>query len=202
MHGLYVLLACLLSCLLLSAAAPCETAAETNQVTNLDIQAEPGGFLFDDTWMYTGYTYGGGTFAIPKESNSYELTDQFREAGIVLLIGNDDFCLQLRKFDPEVLSYEQFKEIIQAEPTAETRITERNGKEVFIYRNTDPNPYGELYGIAVTGLDGNTYKVSIFTGDSEAYGEDDPVWKIAEIIGQSFTIRDFSEWGIPTAPDE
>ena len=29
MHGLYVLLACLLSCLLLSAAAPCETAAET-----------------------------------------------------------------------------------------------------------------------------------------------------------------------------
>ena len=135
MHGLYVLLACLLSCLLLSAAAPCETAAETNQVTNLDIQAEPGGFLFDDTWMYTGYTYGGVTFAIPKESNSYELTDQFREAGIVLLIGNDDFCLQLRKFDPEVLSYEQFKEIIQAEPTAETRIKERNGKEVFIYRN-------------------------------------------------------------------
>ena len=59
MHGLYVLLACLLSCLLITGVAPCESNPGTNQGTNLDIQAEPGGFLFDDTWMYTGRLWQG-----------------------------------------------------------------------------------------------------------------------------------------------
>ena len=193
-YGMYVLLVCLLISVLIPAASLGET--------NLDVRADPDTFLQDETWMYTGYTYGGITFAIPKDSCSYELSEKDRTAGLVLLIGNNDYCLQIRKFDPEVLTYEQFKEIIQAEPTADVHIETRNGREALIYRNTAPNAYGELFGMAMTGMDGNTYKVSIFTGESEEYEEDAPVWKIAEIIGKTFTFRDFSEWGIPTTPDE
>ena len=61
--------------------------------TNLDVVVEENGILNDSTWMYTGYTYGGITFAIPKESYSYELSSAHRNAGIIFAVGNDDYSL-------------------------------------------------------------------------------------------------------------
>ena len=170
--------------------------------TNLDVTADEDGLLNDATWQYYGYTYGGITFAIPGNSYQYDLSQEYKDAGIVSLIGNEDYMLQLRKFAPDVMSYEQFKAYIQAEPTADVRTEERDGKEILIYRNTNANAYGELFGIAMTGTDGNTYKISLFTGESEAYEADAPVWKIAEIIAATTNYRDFSQWGIPTTDNE
>ena len=189
-----ILLAALLTVTFLPVSAVCET--------NLDVTVGEDGFLTDDTWQYAGYTFGGITFAIPANSYQLEISQEYREAGIVLLIGNEDYMLQLRKFAPEVITYEQFKTAIQAEPSADVRTEERDGKEILIYRNTNANAYGELFGIAMTGTDGNTYKISLFTGESEAYEEDAPVWKIAEIIAETTNYRDFSQWGIPTTENE
>ena len=66
--------------------------------------------------------------------------------------------------------------------------------EVFTYRNPVPSAYAELYGIALTGLDGRLYKISIFTGDSGRFDGDAPVWKIAGVIARTVRIQDFSEW--------
>ncbi len=91
---------------------------------------------------------------------------------------------------------------IGSEPSADIRIDERDGKEILIYRNTKPNVHGELFGITMTGMDGNTYKISLFTGESEACDADAPVWKIAEIIAETTNYRDFAEWGISTIDAE
>ena len=189
-----ILLAVLLTVTFLPVAAMCET--------NLDVTADENGLLNDYSWQYYGYTYGGITFAIPGNSYQYDLSQEYKDAGIVSLVGNEDYMLQLRKFAPDVMSYEQFKAYIQAEPTADVRTEERDGKEILIYRNTNPNANGELFGIVMTGTDGNTYKISLFTGESEAYEADAPVWEIAEIIVATTNYRDFSQWDIPTTENE
>ena len=170
--------------------------------TNLEVTADGNGFLNDETWQYYGYTYGGITFAIPANSYQLEVCQEYEEAGIVSLIGNEDYMLQVRKFPPEVMTYDQFKTYIQSEPSADIRIDERDGKEILIYRNTKPNVHGELFGITMTGMDGTTYKFSLFTGESEACDADAPVWKIAEIIAETTNYRDFAEWGISTIDAE
>lgn len=170
--------------------------------TNLDVTADETGFLQDDTWHYVGYIYGGITFAIPKDSYQLEISQEYKDAGIVLLVGNEDYMLQLRQFAPEVITYEQFKAAIQAEPSADVRTEERDGKDIIIYRNTNPNAYGELFGIVMTGADGNTYKISLFTGENEAFGADAPVWKIAEIIAKTTKYMDFEALGISASENE
>lgn len=166
--------------------------------TNLNVSADENGYIFDDSWYHLGYIYGSVAFAIPNESYQAEVSEEQKAAGILLVYGNDDYCMQLRRFEPAVTSYDDFKNFIQSEPTADVRFEERQGKEILFYRNTNPSAYGELFGIALQGTDGALYKISIFTGESEAYEEDAPVWKIAEIIAGSTTYRDFSEWGIST----
>ncbi len=182
----------LLSVLLVLVLLPLSAAG----ATNLDAAVGEDGFLYDDTWLYTGYTYGGVTFAVPSDSISYEVGDEYQAAGIILIIGDEDYLLQLRRFEPEAVTYEQFKEKIMAEPSADVRTEARGDGEIFCYRNTNPGPDSELFGIAMAGSDGALYKISIFTGAGEAYGADAPVWKIADIIAASAHYRDFSEWGV------
>ena len=188
----------LLTALLLLTFLPFIAVCETN----LNVTTDENGFLNDDTWQYAGYIYGGITFAIPKDSYQLEISQEYKDAGIVLLIGNEDYMLQLRQFSPEVIAYEQFKAAIQAEPSADVRTEERDGKEIIIYRNTNPNGYGELFGIVMTGADGNTYKISLFTGESEAYGAEAPVWKIADIIAKTTKYMDFEALGISASENE
>ena len=93
------------------------------------------------------------------------------------------------------------KEMIEQERTAEISTRMDGDSEILLYRNTKPSASSELYGIALTGLDGLFYKISIFTGADEAFGDDAPVWSIAEAIGQTVMHQDFSEWGVEGAPD-
>ena len=77
-----------------------------------DTNLEPetfGGIIVDEDWSYVGYTYGGITFAIPKESYVYELSAYEKSMGILLLYGNEDYMLQLRVFMLEQATYEAFK---------------------------------------------------------------------------------------------
>ena len=162
--------------------------------TNLDVQVDENGLLMDETWIYTGYVEGGVTFAIPAESVGYDVSLRERMAGILLVVGNEDYMLQLRRFPPDAMTFESFRATIEAEPTAESAVFERDGVEILTYRNTRPSVVGELYGIALTGLDGCLYKVSLFTGDSEAFDEEAPVWKISLIIASTCRLQDFSDW--------
>jgi len=156
--------------------------------------------LAEDGWTYIGYTYAGITFAVPKDYYSFELTEDDVEDGFVLIGGNDDFTLQMRVFQSEDVDYDTFKAMIERERTAEISTRMDGDSEILAYRNTRPNAYSELYGIALAGLDGLLYKISIFTGVDEKYGQDAPVWGIAETIAQSTRHQDFSEWGIEDAP--
>ena len=169
---------------------------------NLDVTFDENGFISDvEDWYYFGYTYGGVTFAIPTDSYSYPLDDAQKEAGIIFVAANEDYTLQLRCFEPEVMTYKDLKKQMKKEITAEVHTEERYGKEVLFYRNKYPTEVSELYGIGLEGLDGKLYKISIFTGEKEEYKKDAVVWKIADIIAKSARNRDFSEWGLPDQPE-
>ena len=169
---------------------------------NLDVTFDENGFISDvEDWYYFGYTYGGVTFVVPTDSYSYPLDDAQKEAGIILVTGNADYTLQLRSFEPEVMTYKDLKQQMKKEITAEVHTEEREGKEVLFYRNKYPTEVSELYGIGLEGLDGKLYKISIFTGEKEEYKKDAVVWKIADIIAKSARNRDFSQWRIPDQAD-
>ncbi|MBR6028767.1 MAG: hypothetical protein IKP40_06705 [Clostridia bacterium] len=156
--------------------------------------------LAEDGWSYIGYTYGGITFAVPDDYADWELDAEEKAQGYVLLGGNADFTVQLRVFSPDQLSYDDFKARVAQVSSADAHVRMDGDREILVYRNTTPDAYSELYGIAMTGLDGLFYKISIFTGENGAFDEDAPVWKIAEIIGQTARHQDFSEWGISDTP--
>ena len=156
--------------------------------------------LFSDGWSYVGYTYGGITFAVPNDYEFYQISAADAAQGYVLMVGDADFLLQLRVFQPNQMSYADFKAIIQQEPTAEISARVDGDSEILIYRNTQPSAINELYGVGMTGLDGLFYKISIFTGDDEDFSADAPVWQIAETVGKTAQRRDFSEWGIEDTP--
>lgn len=164
--------------------------------TNLDVEMTEEGLLLDDDWQYVGYIDGGITFAIPRDSYDAELDEEYRKYGILLLTWNDDYTVQLRVFDPKETTYEQFKQKVISSSTAKTALRTYENTEIFSYRNKYPDADSELFGIAMTGLDGRLYKISVFTGDSGAYHIGAPVWKIADIINKTVRIQDFSEWGI------
>ena len=169
---------------------------------NLDVTFDENGFISDvEDWYYFGYTYGGVTFVVPTDSYSYPLDDAQKEAGIIFVAANEDYTLQLRCFEPEVMTYKDLKKQMKKEITAEVHTEERYGKEVLFYRNKYPTEVSELYGIGLEGLDGKLYKISIFTGEKEEYKKDAVVWKIADIIAKSARNRDFSQWGIPDQAD-
>lgn len=158
--------------------------------------------LSDDGWRYIGYTYGGVTFAVPADYTSYGLTALQKANGYLIVGGNRDFTLQLRVFEPEVMTYDAFKAIISEEKTAEVSTRMYGETEILTFRNTIPSEVSELYGIVLTGLDGRFYKISIFTGDDELFGEDAPVWEIARVVGETTRIQDFTEWGIENEPSK
>ena len=108
--------------------------------------------------------------------------------------------MQMRVFQLEDLTFDAFKTMIESVSSAEILTRMDGDSEILVYCNTQPNAYSELYGIALTGLDGLFYKISIFTGVDEDYGQDAPVWEIAKTIAQTVRHQDFSEWGIEDAP--
>lgn len=156
--------------------------------------------IAEDGWSYIGYSYGGITFAVPNDFVNYDLSASDTANGYILIGGNDEFVLQMRAFQPDELTYDEFKAMVEKTASAESSVRMDGDSEILTYRNTQPSASSELYGVAMTGLDGLFYKISIFTGTDEAYGEDAPVWKIAETVGQTAQHQDFSDWDIDAAP--
>jgi hypothetical protein len=147
-------------------------------------------------WIYMGYTYGGITFLVPDDMETLELTLQEQEAGIILVGYTEDFTLQLRCITPETFTWNDLQDMLLNEPTAEVALIGEE-KNVLYYINTAPTADSELVGIALNGLDGNMYKISIFTGFYEDYRSDAPVWEIAQTIAASTRQMDFSQWSVP-----
>ena len=124
--------------------------------------------LFSDGWSYVGYTYGGITFAVPNDYEFYQISAADAAQGYVLMVGDADFLLQLRVFQPNQMSYADFKAIIQQEPTAEISARVDGDSEILIYRNTQPSAINELYGVGMTvcpvQVGGKTFSVAVVTG--------------------------------------
>lgn len=174
MKRLIVLLACLLLC--------CPALAETPP------QPNPEG------WRYMGYTPAGVTFLIPADTQLLELTAADRAAGILMMGMNEDYTVQLRRFEADEMTLTRFRFLLMFTSGAQMHTRMDGDVEIVCYRNTTPTAVSELYGIALTGTDGCMYKVSIFTGVAEDYAADAPVWEIAEQIAQSVSIVDYSAW--------
>ena len=185
--GIFLILAVLL-------ALPAKPAAAFAS-TGIGAGADDEILLSSDGWSYVGHLHSGITFAIPSDSYQGELNESDMRQGMCLHLWNDDYTLVLKCFGHGTEDYEAFKKTILADKTADTAVRDREGTEIFIYRNTTPAAVTELYGIALIGLDGELYKISVFTGDSEKYGPEDPVWEIADTIGKTVRLQDFSEWG-------
>ncbi|MBE5787402.1 MAG: hypothetical protein E7324_07680 [Clostridiales bacterium] len=149
--------------------------------------------LLPDEWMYVGYTNGGVTFPIPENLEIAQLTAQEQAAGIILVGYHWDITLQLRVFSPEVMTWEDFKTTIEAEATADVQFLGADGS-ILYYRNTAPSASSELAGIALTGLDGRLYKISVFTGMMEDFSPEAKVWEMAELIAAHTSQMDFSQW--------
>ncbi len=164
--------------------------------TNLEPEITGNGILTDESWTYVGYTFGGITFAIPKESYQQRIGIFDKAKGILMVFGNDDYTVQLRSFSPKSMTYSEFKALMLSEKTAQVSLRLSGETEILSYKNTTPSETAELYGIALSGLDGKLYRISVFTGDSGTYQENAPVWKIAGIIEQTTRIQDFSDWGM------
>ena len=158
--------------------------------------AEDWTTITPEGWQYVGYTYGGVTFAVPPDYQSFDVTEEYAAAGYILIGGSREFTLVLRQFQPDQMDYDTFKEIITGETTADCQERDDNGMKIITYRNTAPGADSELFGIALTGLDGLMYKISIFTGEDGDYSASAPVWQIAENIGKTTHHQDFSAWGI------
>ena len=183
--------AALLACALLFTVALVVADKPTIPASTDDVLLDAEG------WSYVGSVDGGVTYPVPSDCNWYELFDTEREAGILSLLGNADCKIQLRAFQPEQLTFEDFRATIAAEPTAEITLREEEEGVILCYRNTAPTADGELYSVALTGLDGLLYKISVFTGDSEDFSPEAPVWQIAETIARYVRWQDFSQWPIP-----
>ena len=155
--------------------------------------------LMPEDWAFLGYTYGGITFPVPQDVEFYELTSQEQAMGIIVICYNDDFTLQLREFDPSQMTLDEFEKKMLDEPTAEVSFWGENQNVMYV-RNTAPTGDSELVSIALNGLDGNLYKISIFTGYDEDYSPDASVWEIAQTVANSTSQMDFSQWPLEETP--
>ena len=161
--------------------------------------AENADFPPED-WFFIGYTYGGVTFPVPRDTQFYELTPQEQAMGIIVLCFNDDYMLQLRGFAPEALTWESYREKVLAEETALVSYLDEK-ESILCVQNTAPDANTELVGIALNGLDGNLYKVSIFTGADEDFSPDAAVWEIAQTVAAYTSQMDFSTWPLQDAAE-
>ena len=177
-------------CLL--AALVCAASAETN--LNPTFTEEGPEMVVDETWIYAGWLEGGVTWAVPSDSMEWDLSDEDAALGVLFYVSDQDYSLQLRVFEPEQMTFGAFRDRMTEAGAADCATRVVGEAEVFTYRNPVPSAYAELYGIALTGLDGRLYKISIFTGDSGRFDGDAPVWKIAGVIARTVRIQDFSEW--------
>ena len=168
-----------LMCLLALLLAVLSAAAE-------DIEVQPEGYT------YCGYMPGGITFLIPGDMVNCELYEWEKQAGMLLYTESLTCSIQLRRFEPDAMTMEQFLELVKQEPTVQWEISEERGSPVLYYRNQAPAATTELVGVVITGTDGCMYKVSVFTGWDENFAEDAPVWEIARVLAESIRHEDFS----------
>ena len=151
-----------------------------------EIEIQPEGY------SYCGYMPGGITFLMPKDMVSYELYEEEKLAGILSYAESLNCSIQLRRFEPDVMTMQQFQQLVQKAPNTQWEVSEERGTPVLCYRNLAANDSTELVGVVITGTDGCMYKVSIFTGWDGNFAEDAPVWKIAQVVADSLRHEDFS----------
>ena len=146
-----------------------------------------------EDWFFIGYSYGGITFPVPDDTEFYELSEMDKENGFILICFNQNFTLQLRRFSPDEITFDEFKEIMFSESAAEVSYLDETGTILHV-KNTHPTATSELVGISMNGSDGNMYKISIFTGMDEDCSPEAKVWEIANTVSAFTSYKDFSDW--------
>ena len=150
-------------------------------------------YLVDENWTYVGNAEAGITFPVPKDYESVELGEAEKAAGYVLFGGDAYFMAQMQRYTPDVVTYEQFKDVMVNEGGVNGATRMDEDYEVFVFTHPDPVAGQELAGVITEGLDGSVYRLSIFAGPSGA-ADDTQAMQIAQVIGIYLVHMDFSEW--------
>lgn len=98
------------------------------------IAASNAPLLAEDGWSYIGYSYGGITFAVPADFVNYDLSASDTASGYILIGGNDEFVLQMRAFQPDELTYDEFKTMVEKTASAESSVRMDGDSEILTYR--------------------------------------------------------------------
>jgi len=149
-----------------------------------------------DGWHFAGWIEGGLSFGVPVDTEIWKCEGEELAQGYIFFGMNDEYTIQLRAYQPWEMTYEDFKAMVENEPSAEVTLRQSGDTEILIYKNTAPGENTELVGIMAEGLDGKLYKLSIFTGTEGDFSAEAPVWEIADVIAGSFSIIDYSQLGI------
>ena len=173
----------------LVAVAACLLACLT--VWGLLALTGPGAAAFStEDWICVGWPEAGISYEVSGDYERFYLPEEYREQGILMLGGGDEYRVQLRSFQPEQKTYDQLREEILAETSARASTHMDGDIEVLVYRNTNASAESELYGAALTGADGLLYKVSVFAGDAHDCRPGSVVWKIARAVVESVRVND------------
>ena len=141
-----------------------------------------------DGWVFVGYPAGDVVFAVPETYVSREVSQESAAKGYVEIGGNSEFTLQVRAFEPESATYEEFVSRLTTERPVTLTEHEVDGVTVASYVRGDATAESELFGIVITGSDGRLYKLSIFAGGDGDISGDSKALEIGRIMAGTVRI--------------
>lgn len=147
-----------------------------------------------DGWKNIWNEEGGIIFSVPGNVISWTLSDE--DAAILWRGSSQDITVQLRAYEADELTYEEFIAMLGEYEYAVTDVRSIDGTEITVYNNPEPAANMQLSGAVLNGVDGRLYKLSVFSGDSDDFSEDAAVWELADTVMQSVHVRRFFGWNI------
>jgi len=147
-----------------------------------------------DGWKNIWNEDSGIIFAVPADVVSWTLSEE--DPGILWRGSNLDITVQLRAYEPDDLTYEDFVAMLGEYEYAVTDVRNIDSTEITVYNNPESAANMQLCGAVLNGTDGRLYKLSVFSGDGDDFSEEAPVWQLADTLMQSVHVRKFFGWNI------
>lgn len=152
--------------------------------------------LRPEGWTLICSKEGGVAFAVPNDMMVWELNAAEMEAGVKIICSNADITAQLRAYEPDDITYDEFIQMLDENQYEITSVRNVEGTEITTYYNHVAETDMQLCGVILTGNDGLLYKISVFAGDNDEFGEDAPVWEMAETLFGTVHVIEDAGWDI------
>ncbi|MBQ4088938.1 MAG: hypothetical protein IJC56_03535 [Clostridia bacterium] len=152
--------------------------------------------LKPEGWTLISSKEGGVAFAVPNDMMVWDLNADEVEAGIIMICSNEDITVQLRAYEPDDITYDEFIQMLDENQYEITSVRNIEGTEITTYYNPVADTDMQLCGVILNGNDGRLYKISVFGGDNDEFGEDAPVWELAETLFGTVHVIEDAGWDI------